>query len=116
MTLSQEKAIKTVYDRFISCEDESYWTNLDDLMEYCEYLTDYEVVTESEFKMRQHLEKGIKCNQDHPVEYCFAPNILDAVEAIVSIFEDTKILDSKYRYVLSYYLTLCQLNLLINES
>lgn len=117
MSKEEYRIVQAVYGRFISCEEDGVWTGLDDLMEYFEYLTDNEIIVESQFKMKINTQKGIKCTQNHPPSDCFAPTILEAVEAIISLFDKTQSLHPKNRYILCYYMTLCELKLLvINES
>ena len=116
MSRDEYNLVKTVYNRFMSCEEEGTWGSLDDMMEHMEYLTDREVVIEAEFKMEIHIEKGIKCNQNHAVTDCFSPTILEAVKSIVALFNETNSLHPKNRYILSYYMALCEMNLLLTSD
>ena len=118
MSEDQVQIVKSVYNRFLSCEEGSVWSNLDEMMEYFEFLTDGEMITEATLRMQMHIQMGIKCSNDHPIQDCFAPIILEAVEAIVELYSKTKSLHLKNRYVLAYYLTLSELRLILalNES
>lgn len=118
MTKDEIEIIKSVYDRFLLCDGDDYWSSLDEMMEYFEFLDDNEIINEASMRILLHRRDGIKCANDHNIEDCFAPTILDAVEAIVQLYDESKTLDNKNRYVLSYYMTLCELKLILylNES
>ena len=117
MSQDQKEIVRSVYNRFLSFEDE-VWSDLDELMTYYEFLSDEEIVIESALRMQLHMYKGIKCSDNHDIKDCFAPVILEAVEAIIELYDDANSLHEKNRYVLTYYMVLCELRLILttNES
>lgn len=108
MTSEQSKNITYLVDRFLESESKG-WTNLDDLLEYLEYLTDPEIYTESEALYSIHKTKKMGCPYVHKEgSVCFVYGILDAVEAILNLYEESGSLHPRNRYVLCYYLALSQ--------
>jgi hypothetical protein len=116
MTMNNEKdVLKIVYDRFLSFEEES-WSHFDELMEYFEFLKNEEVIVEAALKMQIHEHRGIKCCQDHGTENCFAPTILSAVSTIVELYSQNGFLSSENRYILVYYMVLCELKIILSAN
>jgi hypothetical protein len=114
MTKEESETVKIVYNRLMESEGED-WSPIDDSLELCSYLTDSELVTESSIKYVVHCQGVFRCSQDHDIQFCMAPRILDAVEAILALYWQTKELHAKNRYLLEYYLTMSEMRMLFNE-
>jgi len=106
--------VKLVYNRFMDNED-NQWTDIDNNLEFFSYLTDKELVKESKIKTYEH-ERGIRCSQEHGQVNCFAPYILEAVEIILKLYDETKELHPKNAYILSYYLVMGEMGLIYPTS
>lgn len=110
MSVEQAQVVKMVYSRFISSEEE-VWTDLDENLELVGFLKDSELVVEAEIKADIHC-KGIRCRQNHEKKNCFAPYILESVEAIIALYHHTGQLPTKNRYILEFYIAMSELNML----
>ena len=110
MSKDQAEVVKIVYNRFMDNE-ESTWTDLDNNLEMFDWLSDKEIIKETKIKLSSHV-KGIKCNQNHPIDECFAPYIMDAADAISRLYDKTKELHIKNKYILTYYLVMSELGLI----
>jgi hypothetical protein len=114
MSREEKEVVQLVYNRLIESEEEE-WSNIDGYLELCSYMSDSELVTESSIKYVVHSQGVFRCSQEHDLSFCMAPRILDAVEAILALYWQTKELHPKNRYILEYYLTMCELRMLFNE-
>lgn len=115
MTEEEREAVKLVYNRFIQNEDES-WTGIDDNLEMCGWMSDREIVAHAKIKIDDHARGAIRCKSTHDVSICFAPRILEAAQNIIKLYDETRELHCKNKYVLEYYLVMSELNLIyINE-
>src|SRR5271166_5186978 len=104
MTQYQQDVVKLVYTRFLNSEEPS-WTDIDENLQFFDSLSDQELINESIIKYEEHKRTGIRCSEDHPKDICFGPIVLDSVGAILELYEKTKNLHVKNRYVLMYYQT-----------
>ena len=104
-----------VYNRFMENEGAG-WGELDDILELLGYLTDVEIVREAIFKYIQHSEGNFRCERDHDRSKCFAPHILEAVGAIIKLFEETGNIHPKNAYILTYYLAMTETRLIFSEK
>lgn len=111
MTPDEIEIVKIVYQRFLESEDQ-IWTDVDSTLEMFEYLTDDEIIVESEVKIGKHAKNGIRCSLQHDRIDCFSPYILEAAEAIVKLYNNTNQLHPKNRYILSYYLAMSEVGLI----
>mgnify|MGYP001546451739 CR=1 FL=1 len=111
MTKEERDVVKTVYTRFLESEEER-WTEIDDNLEFVDYLSDAELIKECLVKYTRHFGGVFRCIQDHSQENCFAPYILEAVEAILKLFEETEDLHENNRYILTYYLVMSELKMI----
>ena len=121
MTREEADTVKLVYSRLYESEydsligkgEECHWTDLDDNLEFFSYLSDSELVREVQIN---HLvySKGrvFRCAQNHKQEYCFAPYVLESSESIVKLYEETKELHCKNRYILIYFLAMSEMKLI----
>ena len=114
----EEKDIVTVvYRRFLESESDDAWTDLDEKLVVLDWLNDQELVSEAIVKYLSHSKEGtvFRCMQDHKQADCFSPFVLEAVESILVLWNDTKDLHSKNRYVLEFYLAMSDLGLIYSE-
>lgn len=111
MSKDQAEVVKTVYNRFIESEG-PMWGELDDNLEFVEYLSDKELIKECQIKFDYHSQGVFRCFQDHEHQFCMAPLILESVDAILSLFEKTGELHEKNRYILSYYCSMSELRMI----
>lgn len=85
------------------------WTNLDNYLEILENLDDNQIKKECDSLYSIHRTKTMGCPYDHPQgSICFVGRILEAVEEILNLYDETKYLPANNRYILCYYLSLCQ--------
>jgi hypothetical protein len=113
MTEEQVKTVKLVYSRFIDSESDE-WTAIDENIEYCSYLSDSELIKEVTIKYEIHCKSEFRCNQNHQQIHCFAPYILESVEAILNLYIDTEELHEKNRYILTYYIVMSDLGMIFS--
>jgi hypothetical protein len=110
MSKDEAEVVKIVYNRFIGNEEET-WTDLDSNLEMFDWLNDKEIIKETKVKLILHA-KGIRCDQEHKLSECFAPYVMEAAEAITKLYDNTKELHVKNKYILTYYLVLSELGLI----
>lgn len=110
-TNDQVKNITEVYSRFIKSEHRE-WGVLDDTLCYLEYIEDDQIYKESSILFWKHRD-GATCDISHPIEECFVPLILNAVEAILGLYEETRDMHPNNRYILEYYLALSQIGTIV---
>lgn len=111
MTPEQTKIVKLVYNRFIGSESNK-WNEIDDNLEFVSYLNDKELIEEVRVKLEKHSWGTFRCNEEHAIEICFAPIILESVLAIDDLYKATGELHEKNRYILTYFMTMCELGLI----
>lgn len=111
MTREEATVVRVVYTRLIENEIED-WSELDDNLEFCSMLSNEELINEAIIKAHKHSKGIFRCVENHVQEACLAPYILEASEAIVSLYQKTKELHEKNRYILLYYIALSELNLI----
>jgi hypothetical protein len=108
LTTEQIKNITYVYNKLMETEDKG-WDTVDDLLEIMEWLSDDQLYRECEVLYSYHKSKNMGCPHMHkPSTACFVENILEAVESILELYEETNNLHTKNRYILDYYVVLCQ--------
>lgn len=116
MTIDEAEVVKMVYSRFMGSEVEE-WSEIDVALEELSWLKNEELVQEAKIKSFNHSQGTLRCSQDHKIEYCMAPYILESVNAIISLYEKTQKLHPKNAYILTYYLALSELKMIfINET
>ncbi len=112
MSKDQSEVVKTVYLRLIDNESDD-WTDLDSNLEIFGWLSDEELLAEVKVKQDRHSKGVLRCPINHDgLVPCFAPTILEAVEAIVSLYDSKGALHEKNRYVLTYYLVMSEMGLI----
>jgi len=92
------------------------WGDLDDTLEFFGWLSDRELIKEAQIRFSFHQHGVFRCTQNHDQQYCVAPLILDSVEAIVSLYKKTGELHEKNRYILTYYLSMSELNFIYTDQ
>lgn len=107
MTPDQIQVVTKVYRKFYENDNkDEEWSPVDENMSMLDWLTDGEIAQEAELKMMRQKAGNPRCGVDHPGKECFVPIVLEAVHAIVSLYNETQNLHVKNRFVLQYYLTL----------
>lgn len=108
----QKKNITYLYGKFIESEargNYAIWSEIDDYLAMLEYLDDDQIYRESEALYSIHRTKKMGCPRVHKDgSVCFAVNVLEAVEAITDLYKIENYLAPSNRYILCYYLALCQ--------
>lgn len=114
MSEDEAKIVKIVYARLIESEEveEIDWSDIDDNLEMLGWLSDKEIISECKIRLKEHGKTGLRCSQDHDMAYCFAPYVLEAVESIVSLYDKTKTLHEKNKYIVVYYLAMSEMGLI----
>jgi hypothetical protein len=108
LSSDQTKNITYLYNKFLDSELNG-WTNLDNFLELLEYLDDDQLYRECEVLYSHHKRKTMGCPYEHTKDsVCFVKGILEAVEAITDLYQETGNLHPNNRYVLAYYLALCE--------
>jgi hypothetical protein len=115
MTGDQIETVKLVYNRLIQNEEET-WSRIDDSLIAFEWLSNEELATEVQILCEKHSKGIFRCSQDHKPEQCFAPRVLESVKAILDLYEKTKNLHPKNRYILEYYMVMSNLNMVFSVS
>jgi hypothetical protein len=114
MTREQQETVTQVYRQFASSDThDREWTNLDTYMEALAWLDDQQVVVEAAVMVQIHTGGEPRCTQNHPIEHCFVPVIIDAVGYILGLYADTNHLHQKNRFILEYYLAVSQEGLIL---
>lgn len=111
MSKEEAEIVKMVYNRFIGNESET-WSGLDDNMELFSWLSDGECINESKMKFFYDSVGTFRCTKEHEQEKCFAPYVLEAVEAILRLWDVSGELHQKNRYILDYYLVMSELRII----
>jgi hypothetical protein len=116
LTKEDKEKIDKVYKKFLQAE-ETGWTELDENILLLDNLKDREVLVESQIRAIEHSAKGIRCHRDHgPKEGCYAPKIFEVVELIIKQNPHARKLVPEDRYILIYYLTMCEMEFLISAT
>ena len=112
MTRQEAQVIKVVYERFIDSESLE-WADIDCNLEFFDWLHNKELVSEAKVKQIKHSKgKIFRCTSNHNQEDCFAPFILEAVTYIINLWDRTRILEEKHRYILLYYVSMSEMGLI----
>jgi len=112
MTSEQRKIVITIYEYLLRTETRG-WDNLDDSIEYLEYLTDVELYRDASVLFDLQKNKKVRCPEDHPTGQCLIPMLLESVQAILELYEETSDLHVKNKYILQYYLAMHQHGLIL---
>jgi hypothetical protein len=105
---SQTKNILYVYNKFLESESKG-WDEADDNLLILEWLSDIEIYRESEILYSYQKNRNMGCTFKHPPgAICFSVHVLEAVDSILQLYQESNVLHPKNRYVLEYYIILCQ--------
>jgi hypothetical protein len=123
MTAEEASVVKLVCSRFMESEcineknEKTSWGDLDCVLDEIGWLSDQELIEEAHIRYEMHKKgKNFRCYAPHKQEDCFAPFILEAVGAILSLNSKTKDLHPKNRYILIYYISMAELMMIFEES
>lgn len=108
----QIKNITYVYDKLMNSESIG-WAEIDDALELVEYLDDDQLYRECDVLYVYQQSKTIVSVYEDTRATNFVKNILDASEAILNLYDETGNMHPKNRYILSYYLALCQVGQIV---
>jgi len=112
MNREEAQVIKVVYERFIDSESLE-WADIDCNLEFFDWLYDKELIDEAKIKQIKHSQgKTFRCTSNHSQEDCFAPFIFEAVTYILNLWDRTRILEEKHRYILLYYVSMSEMGLI----
>ena len=115
MTHDQKNIVRQAYTHLLSHENRG-WDELDDYVDYLDYLTNDELHRESDILYSQHRGVAVKCHQKHKREECFIPLLIDAVAAILDLYKENGNLHPKNKYILQYYLAMNQANMIVIDG
>lgn len=104
----QSKNITYVYSKLLQSEL-SGWAEIDDCLEQIEWLSDDELFRECELLYSYQKNGNVSSRyKDDSKATLFIRNLIEASDAILELYKETNNLHSNNRYILSYYLGLCQ--------
>ncbi len=106
MNKAEVDVVSNVYRHFIESESDTDWNELDEKIWMLDFLSDAQMILEAKAQYEKHSPKGLRCKLDHQIEYCMAPLVLEAVEAILKLSDETGMLHEKNRYILSFYIAM----------
>jgi hypothetical protein len=112
MNQEQVRVVAQVYRQFLSSEDSRGWEAIDDYLDTLGYIDDDQIIREAEVVLTYHRKGKVRCEKDHPEAECFAPKVVEAVQAIVELYKEGGQLHRNNRYVLEYYLAVDQAGML----
>ena len=115
MNPEQRKVVTKVYNHLLESEKRG-WDGLDDYIDYLEYLSDDQLHREADVIFEIHSRGRTKCQQDHPIENCFVPILVEAVSAILELYKETNSMHPKNKYILQYYLAMQQADMIVVEG
>lgn len=108
LTKEQASNIAYLVQKFMESESKG-WCDIDNYMELLGFLDDDQLYREAEVLYSYHRNQKMGCPYPHSEgSTCFVPGILEAVEAITELYQEVGNLLPKHRYVLEYYLGLCE--------
>jgi hypothetical protein len=114
MTPEQRKVVTQAYNHLMEKESRG-WDGLDDSMYCLEYLDDDQLHREADVIHEHHVKGKVRCQQNHPIEHCFIPMLVDAATAILDLYKETSSMHPKNRYILQYYLAMQQVGMIVLE-
>lgn len=115
MTTDQRNIVRQAYLHLLGHENRG-WDELDDLVDYLEFLNDDELHRESDLLYSQHRGASVKCHQQHDRKECFIPILVEAVNIILELYKETGAMHPKNKYILQYYLAMNQVNMILVED
>lgn len=113
MTPDEVKAVEQVYRTFLSGEEHAGWDEIDTQLEYLDYLEPEQLYKEATVQLTYHKASGVVCSEEFCNQDCMASDVVDAVEIICTLYNETGSLHEKNRYILQYYLALGHLKMIV---
>lgn len=108
MSPDQSKNITDVFAKLMESETNG-WTTLDDYLEMLEWLDDSQVVKEASVLYDYHKGKNMGCPYKHQKgNICLITYLMEAVDSILELHNETRNIHINNRYILEYYLALHQ--------
>jgi hypothetical protein len=105
---AESKNLTYLFNQFLKCEEKG-WTELDDFLDILDYLDDDQLCKESAVLFSFHKNKNMGCPYKHATgTQCFVKPILEGVEAILNLHDETGNLHINNRYILLHYLALSE--------
>jgi hypothetical protein len=114
LTPDQAKNVSDVYRRLEKSEERG-WDPIDDTLYILDFLSDHELVIETEILILKHKKGSLGClaeHEKHPQSECYSNKIMEAAENIVELYKSNSYLPEKSKYILQYYLALTQQELI----
>lgn len=108
MSQDQAKTVSLVYRRLISIEEKEYkkWSDIDESLSLLEYLDDKQTYREADSIYYKIKDKNPRCKMDHKASECFMPIFMEAVSAILKLYEKTESLHPKNKYILQNFIAM----------
>lgn len=114
MNPDQARLVAGVYRHFIDKENTS-WTEIDDLLDYLEYLDDDQLHKESDVIFSRQVNRNARCDRKHDKTACFIPLMIEAVSIILDLYKKTNQLHKNNRYILQYHIACSQSGIIITD-
>jgi hypothetical protein len=114
MTPEQRKTVTRAYNHLMEREARG-WDGLDDYIDYLEYLDDDQLHREADAIYAEHAKGKVRCLQEHPIENCFIPMLVDAAGAIIELYKETNSMHAKNKYIIQYYLAMQQAGIILYD-
>lgn len=108
----QENDLKEIYRSLISNDYKRDWKPIDDRLYELDFLSDEEIVKETEIQIYNHSLGEVMCKEEHNGKICLMPTLLRAVDAICESWNETQDLVPKCRYILQNYLAISHLGII----
>lgn len=115
MTRDEQQTVSEVYSRFIQSEHLNSWDDLDDSLCLLEALTNVELANEVQILFDKHSAGNVRCKLNHSPRVCMAPKLMEAIFAILKLWNETGVLHAKNKYIFQYYLALTHVKFLISD-
>lgn len=112
MSIDGKNAVRQIYKAFLNDELFRQWSEVDDRLWELEFLNDAETVLEAEVAVYKIGLGTLKCSENHSENVCLVPIMLEAVNAILELYVETKELHIKNRYVLHNFLAAMYLKII----
>lgn len=115
MTPEQRTVVRQVYIHLLGHENRG-WDELDDFVDYLEFLTEDELYRECDALYSTHSGIEVRCHQKHDKKDCLIPLLIEAVAAILELYREAPTLHAKNKYILHYYLAMYQANMIVVDG
>jgi hypothetical protein len=108
MSPEQVKTVTYIYGLLMASEIKE-WEKIDEYLQALEWLSYFQLCNECEALYSIHQDNHLVCPYIEGEESThFIVSMLEAVEAITQLYRETEDLHPRNRYILCYYLALCQ--------